>query len=64
MNVICTIVIILGNGYHSVVDLRGVVLKEGSDNLYVDFSEEFIKRGYNNQPMVQIINENSCLYTK
>ena len=65
IHVICTVSIILSNGYRVVDGLHGIVVKESGDYLVVDFSREFSKKHYdtNLQPMVQRINGNDCNYT-
>lgn len=67
MNVVCTLVIILSNGYHDVVSWRGALLRDTGKDFMVDFTEEYYsyknRRLYSaNQTKVQTINENQCLY--
>lgn len=73
MEVICTVVLILTNGYHDVEQLRGTVVKEGTrknppmEVLYVDFSKVLKKRlpeFDGSITLVQKLNENDCLYIK
>lgn len=66
IHVVCTVSILLSPGQPTVVDLRGVVVKEYGDYLYVDFSKEFLEKKYRNdiQPRVIKVNGNRCLYEK
>lgn len=64
--VICSVVIILSNGYRDNPSLHGIVVKERGDYLYVDFTKE-LKKIKNLDPYynkVQKLNNNSCLYEK
>jgi hypothetical protein len=60
---ICTIIIMLPNGYRQVEQVKGVVVAERGDYYMMDFEDEFTKRGVDLdlQTQVQTINGNSCL---
>lgn len=66
MVVVCTLVILLSNGYRLVEQIEGIEIKEvKGDALYVDFSKELKKRKYKldkSFALVQVVKENSCIY--
>lgn len=61
--VICTVAILLSNGYRDVQQLHGTIINDDHDYWTVDFSAEFNKRHYKtDQPPVQSVDSNNCLY--
>lgn len=60
IKVLCTVVVILGDGYRDVRQLDGFVVREGvsgyNETLYVDFGEAMPS------PQVRWVHENDCLY--
>lgn len=60
IKVLCTVVVVLADGYRDVRQMDGIVVKEGrsgfNETLYVDFGEEMPS------PQVRWIHENDCKY--
>ncbi len=64
VNVACWIVILISPFERDVVLAKGRVIREGGDNVVVNFYDDFKAKGVNLNinPVEQLVNENSCLY--
>ncbi len=64
VNITCWIVILLSPFERDVLLVKGHVMREGGDNVVVNFYEDFKAKGVdlNINSVEQLVNENSCLY--